>query len=135
MKKSSLVASVADAGSRGQAGQGSRLPADAHRPGEGRHRVALLRAAFQASCADMAGQTSAIADLQAAWPQMSAQGVKVEVQWSSNDGVIVPATNSRNPAPAPAPALAVNVDVASTLGHNAIPTDPGLAETVTFFTR
>jgi hypothetical protein len=79
----------------------------------------------------MAGQTSAIADLQAAWPQMSAQGVKVEVQWSANDGVIVPATNSRNPA------LAVNVDVdvASTLGHNAIPTDPGLAETLTFFTR
>ena len=56
---------------------------------------------------------------------MSAQGVKVDVQWSANDGVIVPATNSNDPAPA------VNVDIASTLGHNAIPTDPGSAETVT----
>lgn len=58
------------------------------------------------------------------------RGQAVEVQWSANDGVIVPATSSKNPAPA------VNVDVASTLGHNAIPTDPGvLAETATFFTR
>lgn len=38
-----------------------------------------------------------------------------------------PATNSKAPA--------VDVDVASTLGHNAIPTDPASAETVTFFTR
>ena len=91
---------------------------------------ALLCSFFQASCADMAGQTTTIADLQAAWPQIAAQGVKVEVQWSANDGVIIPAANSKNPAPA------VNVEVASSLGHNVIPTDPGvLTETMSFFTR
>jgi len=89
---------------------------------------ASLCAFFQASCADMAGQTTTIADLQANWPQIAAQGVQVEVQWSANDGVIIPATNSQNPAPA------TNVEVSSTLAHNDLPADPGvLAETIAFF--
>jgi triacylglycerol lipase len=89
--------------------------------------LAALCAFFQASCADMAGQTSTIADLQAAWPQIAAQGVQVEVQWSANDGVIIPAANSQNPAPA------VNVEVDSTLTHNDLPSDLGvLAETIDF---
>ena len=92
--------------------------------------IATLCAAFQASCADMAGQTSTITDLQAAWPQITAQGVKVEVQWSPGDAVIIPATNSQNPAPA------VNVELGSGIGHNAIPDDPAvLAETISFFSR
>jgi len=92
--------------------------------------IALLCAAFSASCADMAGQTPTVASLQAGWSQITTQGVKVEVQWSANDGVIIPATNSKNPAPA------TNVEVSSALGHNVIPTDPGvLAETISFFTR
>jgi triacylglycerol lipase len=87
-----------------------------------------LCAALQPSCADMAGQTSTIADLQAAWPQITAQGVAVEVQWSANDGVIIPATNSQNPAPA------VNVQVDSSLAHNDLPTNAGvIAETIDFF--
>lgn len=89
--------------------------------------LAILCAEFQASCADMSGQTSTIADLQAAWPQISEQGVKVQVQWSANDGVIIPATNSQNPSPA------VNVEVDSSLSHNDIPRDPGvLAATIGF---
>jgi triacylglycerol lipase len=90
--------------------------------------IAGLCAFFQASCADMAGQTTTIADLQAAWPQIAAQGVQVEVQWSANDGVIIPATNSQNPAPA------INLEVDGALGHNDLPADPGvLAETIDFF--
>jgi triacylglycerol lipase len=90
--------------------------------------IAGLCAAFQPSCADMAGTTSTIANLQAAWPQIGAQGVEVEVQWTPNDGVIIPATNSQNPAPA------VNVQVGSGLGHNDLPSDPGvIAETIDFF--
>jgi pimeloyl-ACP methyl ester carboxylesterase len=90
--------------------------------------VAGFCAFFSASCADMSGQTSTIADLQAAWPQIAAQGVEVEVQWSVNDGVIVPATNSQNPAPA------TNVEVSASLAHNDLPADAGvLAETVRFF--
>lgn len=89
--------------------------------------IALLCAGFQASCADMAGQTPTVANLQAAWPQIAAQGVEVEVQWSANDGVIIPAANSKNPAPA------TNVEV-SPLGHLAIPNDPAvLARTIDFF--
>lgn len=89
--------------------------------------LAALCAEFQASCADMSGQTSTIADLQAAWPQISEQGVKVQVQWSANDGVIIPATNSQNPPPA------VNVEIDSSLSHNDIPHDPGvLAATIGF---
>jgi triacylglycerol lipase len=88
--------------------------------------LALLCAAFQPSCADMAGQTSTIADLQAAWPQITAQGVEVEVQWSPDDGVIIPATNSQNPPPA------VNRQVAG--AHLDLPEDPGvLAETIRYF--
>lgn len=90
----------------------------------------LACAAFQASCADMAGQTSTIADLQASWSQITTQGVKVEVQWSPNDGVIIPATNSTNPAPA------TNVELSGGITHNDIPDDPAvLAETINFFTR
>lgn len=90
--------------------------------------IANLCAAFQASCKDMAGQTTTIADLQANWSQIAAQGVKVEVQWSTTDGVIIPATASQNPSPA------TNVQVPGGLGHNALPTDPGvLAETISFF--
>jgi triacylglycerol esterase/lipase EstA (alpha/beta hydrolase family) len=90
--------------------------------------IAALCAFFQPSCADMAGQTSTIAQLQAAWPQITAQGVQVEVQWTANDGVIIPATNSQNPAPA------TNVEVDSTLTHNDLPSDPDvLAETIDFF--
>lgn len=92
--------------------------------------IAGICAAIQASCADMAGQTATIANLQAAWGQIAAQGVKVEVQWSANDGVISPATNSKNPAPA------VNVEVSSSLGHNDLPADRGvIAESIAFFTR
>jgi triacylglycerol lipase len=84
---------------------------------------------FQASCQDMAGQTTTVADLQAAWPQIAAQNVRVEVQWSANDGVIIPATNSKNPAPA------VNVEV-TPLGHLALLDDPGVqAETIEFLDR
>ena len=89
--------------------------------------IAGLCGSFQASCADMSGQSSTIADLQAAWPQISAQHVQVAVPWSVNDGVISPATNSQNPSPA------VNVRVADTLSHNQLPTDAGvLAETLRF---
>jgi triacylglycerol lipase len=92
--------------------------------------IALLCSAFLASCADMAGQTPTVANLQAAWPQITTQRVKVEVQWSAGDGVIIPATNSENPAPA------TNVEVDSSLSHNEIPDDPGvLAETIAFFAR
>jgi hypothetical protein len=90
----------------------------------------LACAAFQASCADMAGQTSTIADLQASWSQITTQGVEVEVQWSPNDGVIIPATNSTNPVPA------TNVELSGGIAHNDIPDDPAvLAETISFFTR
>lgn len=89
--------------------------------------IALICAAFQASCADMAGQTTTIESLQAAWPQITTQGVKVEVQWSASDGVIIPATNSKNPAPA------ANVELAG-LAHNDIPNNAGvLTETLSFF--
>ncbi len=85
--------------------------------------------AFQPSCQDMSGQTSTVADLAAAWPAITAQGVQVEVQWSRDDGVILPATNSPNPAPA------VNVEV-TPLTHNAIPDDPAvLDETLAFLGR
>jgi hypothetical protein len=78
----------------------------------------------------MAGQTPTIQNLQAAWPQITTQGVKVEVQWSTGDGVIIPATNSKEPAPA------TNVEVNSSLAHNQIPDDPAvLAETISFFGR
>jgi triacylglycerol lipase len=90
--------------------------------------IANLCALFQPSCQDMAGQTPTIAQLQAAWPEISAQAVEVEVQWTSNDGVIIPATASQNPAPA------VNVQVSSTLGHNDLPSNPGIIdETIDFF--
>jgi triacylglycerol lipase len=90
---------------------------------------ALACAAFQPSCADMAGQTSTVADLQAAWPQITVQGVEVEVQWSPNDGIIIPATNSQNPPPA------ANVQRPG-LAHLDIPDDPTvLAETIDFFRR
>jgi hypothetical protein len=49
-------------------------------------------------------------------------------EWTPNDGVILPATNSQNPAPA------VNVELPSTLAHNDLPTNAGvLAETIDFF--
>jgi len=90
--------------------------------------IALACGAFQASCADMAGQTSTIANLQAAWSQITTQGVEVEVQWSPNDAVILPAENSRNPAPA------TNVELTGGQGHLDIPDDPGvLAATISFF--
>lgn len=87
-----------------------------------------LRAYTGKAKVDMAGQTPTIANLQAAWPQIAAQGVEVEVQWSANDGVIIPAANSQNPSPA------TNVEVNSSLGHLDIPNDPTvLAETIDFF--
>jgi triacylglycerol lipase len=89
--------------------------------------TSLFCAPLQASCKDMAGQTTTIADLQAAWSQISTQGVKVEVQWSANDGTIVPATNSKEPAPA------VNVELNSSLTHLDIPGDAGVInETLRF---
>jgi triacylglycerol lipase len=89
--------------------------------------LALACASFQASCADMAGQTSTISDLQANWSQITEQGVDVQVQWSPNDGVIIPASRSQNPPPA------VNVEVDSSLAHNDIPRDPTvLAEVIDF---
>jgi triacylglycerol lipase len=91
---------------------------------------ALACSGFQASCADMAGQTTTIADLQAAWPQLVGQGVEVEAQWSPNDGIIIPAENSREPAPA------TNVQLTGGQAHLDIPDDPGvLAETIAFFRR
>ncbi len=81
-----------------------------------------------ASCNDMAGTDSTITTLQANWSQVVNQGVRVEVQWSPNDGVIVPATNSEELSPA------TNVELSSTLTHLTIPNDPGvLAETIRFF--
>lgn len=92
--------------------------------------IAGLCAILQPSCQDMSGQSTTVAELQAAWSQIGAQGVEVEVQWSRNDGVILPATNSPNPPPA------VNVEVPSTLTHNDLPKDPGvLSETIAFFAR
>lgn len=86
--------------------------------------------AFQPSCADMAAQTPTIANLQTAWPQIASQNVKVEIQWSANDGVIVPATNSQNLAPA------VNVALPGAPAHNDIPKDAAvLNETIAFFAR
>lgn len=82
----------------------------------------------QGSCRDMAGWNSTVDDLRAAWPKLVAQGVKVEVQWTPNDGVIVPASNSQELAPAR------NVQVSSSLDHHSIYADPGvLAETIRFF--
>jgi hypothetical protein len=76
----------------------------------------------------MSGQSPTVSQLQAAWNQISIQGVQVEVQWSANDGVITPATNSKNPAPA------VNIEVSSSLTHNQLPADSGvIAETIDFF--
>lgn len=90
--------------------------------------LAGLCAAFQPSCADMSGQSPTVSQLQAAWNQIAIQGVQVEVQWSANDGVIIPATNSKNLAPA------VNVEVSSSLTHNQIPADPGVIDhTIAFF--
>lgn len=90
--------------------------------------IADLCAGLEASCADMAGQTSTIADLQAAWTQMAKQGVQVEVQWSPNDGVILPATNSQEPAPA------TNVQLSGGQTHNQLPVDTGVInETLRFF--
>ena len=90
--------------------------------------LAGLCAAFQPSCADMSGQSPTVSQLQAAWNQISLQGVQVEVQWSANDGVIIPATNSKNPPPA------VNVEVSSSLTHNQLPADAGvIARTIAFF--
>lgn len=89
--------------------------------------LAGLCALFQASCADMAGTTSTIADLQATWAQIATQGVEVEVQWTSSDAVIIPATNSQNPAPA------TNRAVDSSLGHNDLPSNPGvISRTIDF---
>ena len=89
--------------------------------------LAGLCLGVQASCQDMSGQTSTIADLQAAWGAISAQGIEVQVQWSSGDGVIIPATNSQNPPPA------VNVEVPGSLGHNDIPADSGVISTTLAF--
>lgn len=89
--------------------------------------IAGLCTFFADSCKDMNGQTNTITQLQANWSQISTQGIKVEVQWSTNDGVIIPATNSKELAPAK------NVEVSSTLSHNTIPTDAGvIAETINF---
>lgn len=78
----------------------------------------------------MAGQTSTIADLQAAWGQISVQNVKVEVQWSSSDAVITPNTNSKLPPPA------VNVQVSGSLSHDdMVKNSSVVAETINFFTR
>ena len=57
--------------------------------------IAALCAGFQPSCADMSGQSPTVAQLQAAWGQIGAQGIGVEVQWSSNDGVIIPTRDQR----------------------------------------
>lgn len=74
----------------------------------------------------LVGVAACIADLQTAWPQITAQGVQVEVQWSPDDGVVIPATNSQNPSPA------VNRQVAG--AHLDLPKDSGvLAETIRFF--
>jgi len=92
--------------------------------------LAGLCASFQPSCADMSGQSPTVAQLQGAWNQITAQGVRVEVQWTANDGVIIPATNSKNPAPA------INIEVSSSLTHNQLPADPGVIdETIAFFDR
>jgi hypothetical protein len=75
----------------------------------------------------MSGQSTTISQLQAAGSDHGA-GVKVEVQWSTNDGVIVPATNSVNPAPA------VN-QVPGSLANNDPPANVRARETPAFFAR
>lgn len=92
--------------------------------------VAGLCTLIHASCRDMTGQTSTIADLQAAWGQISAQDVEVAVQWSSGDGVISPNTNSKLPPPA------VNIQVSGSLSHDDMVKNSGvIAETIAFFRR
>lgn len=79
------------------------------------------------SCKDMAGTSDTITKLKANWGQITTQGIKVEAQWSSNDGIITPATNSKELAPAK------NVQVASSITHGTIASDAGvLAETINF---
>ena len=91
--------------------------------------IANLCAFFADSCKDMSGQTNTITQLQANWSQITTQGIKVEVQWTTNDGVIIPATASKELAPA------TNVEVSSSLNHLNIFTDAGvIAETIRFFT-
>ena len=92
--------------------------------------TAELCTLIQASCRDMTGQTSTIADLQAAWGQISVQNVKVEVQWSSSDGVITPNTNSKLPPPA------VNLQVSGSLSHDdMVKNSSVITETINFFKR
>jgi hypothetical protein len=76
---------------------------------------------------DVQGRTPVIANLQSHWCRLVDQGVKVEVQWTPTDGIVVPPERSREPAPA------VNLQVAS-LNHITIVGDPPvIAETVRFF--
>lgn len=82
---------------------------------------------FLASCWDVVGFSDTIAKLQANWGQIATQGIKVEVQWSTNDGFIVPATNSKELAPA------TNVEVSNSINHLTFATDAGvIAETIRF---
>jgi triacylglycerol lipase len=61
-----------------------------------------------------------------------AQGIKIEVQWTSSDGVIIPAANSQWPSPQnPDPAANKQIDG---LNHMSILSNaPVLAETIRFF--
>jgi triacylglycerol lipase len=85
---------------------------------------------YDASCRDMNGSTSTISTLKSNYGQLASQGIKVEVQWTPNDGVIIPATNSQEASPA------TNVQVSSSLTHLTIYSNSAvIQETVSFFTR
>ena len=61
------------------------------------------------------------------------QGVKIEVQWSPNDGVILPAQNSQWPSGSVSPDPVINKQVASSIQHLTIYTNSGvIAETIRF---
>jgi pimeloyl-ACP methyl ester carboxylesterase len=75
------------------------------------------------ACVDMYPGSALITALAAAdEPAIEAQGVKVQVQWTPNDGVIVPATNSQELE------YADNVQVDGSLTHLTIFADPGVID-------
>ena len=82
---------------------------------------------FDASCRDMAGITNTILQLKSNWNQITSQGIKVQVQWSPNDGVIIPATNSQELAPAQ------NVQLGGGITHLQIPGNAGVNATLLKF--
>ena len=91
--------------------------------------IARACVGFDASCRDMAGTTNTISQLQANWNQITSQGIKVQVQWSPSDGVIMPATNSQEPAPAQ------NIQLGGGITHLQIPGNAGVIQTMANFLK